>query len=84
MHLGGETLGLIGIHYPYYSFVLGYPDVLDPYFCAWGTVWNGSAKRTSILCPRGIMLGGFSPTTSYVSMGIASGWLNVTALLWKL
>ena len=59
MHLGSETLGLIGIHYPYYSFMLGYPDVLDPYSCARGTVWNGSAKSTSMLCPGRVTLGGF-------------------------
>jgi hypothetical protein len=39
MHLGSETLGLIGIHYPYYSLLLGYLDVLDPYSCTQGTVW---------------------------------------------
>ena len=61
MHLGGETSGLVGIQYPYYSFMLGYPDVLDPYSCARGTVWNGSAKSTSMLSPGCVTLGGFLP-----------------------
>ena len=49
MHLDRETLGLVGMRCPCGYFMLGYPDVLDPY-CARGIVWWGSAKSTAMLC----------------------------------
>ena len=58
MHLGRETLGLIGTRYPCGYLVLGYPDVLDPY-CARGIVWSGSARSTSMLCSGLVTLGGW-------------------------
>ena len=49
MHLDRETVGLVGMQCPCGYFMLGYPDVLDPY-CARGIVWWGSAKSTAMLC----------------------------------
>ncbi len=49
MHLDRETSGLVGMQCPCSYFMLGYPDVLNPY-CAWGIVRWGSAKSTAMLC----------------------------------
>ncbi len=38
----------LGCDVPAVNFMLGYPDVLDPY-CARGIVWCGSAKSTAML-----------------------------------
>ena len=77
MHLGRETSGLIGTRYPCGYFVLGYPDVLDPY-CARGIVWCGSARSTTMLCPglftlRGRLHYGQGPS---VLVGLGVGTLH--------
>ena len=67
----------MGLAIPAVIFVLGYPDVLDPY-CARGIVWCGSARSTTMLCSglftlRGRLHYGEGPS---VLVGLGVGTLH--------